>query len=303
VVNKGETITPSTNACYTLTFDASVAETTFVVDTSDAANIAFFAQHFPTEFEVTKHYFKDGETDIEPAAQESVVAGASHSHGAGSIEIGGTCACEQTGDFPFTIDCSAVEVIRAAMADIGTCEKSTCKTNKKCQTAFFIIQAHHDHCDHDTLTYEEEAAMHDFETSCTNCQIYRKYEPGNVDCHFMPAEAQPYCADPSTSVHAMNVLSDECTKGASGTCCESEVTKGAFATIVAYHDLCDPSDVPQEVEMAFHDYEKPCANHFCNMIGAEYDGTKCESDAATTSAPLDSHAALFGLVAAAALAA
>ena len=34
-----------------------------------------------------------------------------------------------------------------------------------------------------------------------------------------------------------------------------------------YHDLCDPSDVPQEVEMAFHDYEKPCANHFCNMIG------------------------------------
>ena len=32
-------------------------------------------------------------------------------------------------------------------------------------------------------------------------------------------------------------------------------------------DFLYPLSVLFEVEMAFHDYEKPCANHFCNMIG------------------------------------
>ena len=41
-----------------------------------------------------------------------------------------------------------------------------------------------------------------------------------------------------------------------------------------YHDLCEPSDVPEAVEKAFHDYEHSCEDHFCNAIGSTYDGTK-----------------------------
>jgi len=80
-----------------------------------------------------------------------------------------------------------------------------------------------------------------------------------------------------------------------GKCCESPATIGAFATIVAYHDLCDPQDVPEAVEKAFHDYEHQCADHICNAVASDYDGTKCDS--------VDGGAALFGLLAAAVLAA
>ena len=78
-----------------------------------------------------------------------------------------------------------------AMTDLSSCPKTTaCKTDSKCQTAFFVIQAHHDHCKHDTLTTEEEKAMHAYETYCTNCQIYRAFAEGNKDCFFMPDKAE-----------------------------------------------------------------------------------------------------------------
>ena len=74
-------------------------------------------------------------------------------------------------------------------------------------------------------------------------------------------------ADPTVVNTALSNLETECTTGETGKCCESELTIGAFATIVTYHDLCDPSDVPEKVEKAFHDYEHGCEKHFCNMIG------------------------------------
>jgi len=80
-----------------------------------------------------------------------------------------------------------------------------------------------------------------------------------------------------------------------GKCCESAGTIGAFATVVAYHDLCEPSDVPEAVEKAFHDYEHHCEDHFCNAIGKDYDGTKCDD--------VKNNAALFGLLTVAVLAA
>ena len=59
-------------ACYTLTFPAdAVTDFHATVTTTNIANVAFFAEHVPTEFERDTHYFMstDLATDIEPAAQ------------------------------------------------------------------------------------------------------------------------------------------------------------------------------------------------------------------------------------------
>ena len=73
-VNTQGTIPAPTEAgaCYTLTFPADAA-TDFdaTITTTGVANVAFFAEHVPTEFERDTHYFMstDLATDIEPAAE------------------------------------------------------------------------------------------------------------------------------------------------------------------------------------------------------------------------------------------
>ena len=73
-VNTQGTIPAPTEAgaCYTLTFPADAA-TDFhaTIATTGVANVVFFAEHVPTEFERDTHYFMstDPATEIEPAAE------------------------------------------------------------------------------------------------------------------------------------------------------------------------------------------------------------------------------------------
>ena len=73
-VNTQGTIPAPTEAgaCYTLTFPADAA-TDFhaTIATTGVANVAFFAEHVPTEFERDMHYFMSADlaTNIEPAAE------------------------------------------------------------------------------------------------------------------------------------------------------------------------------------------------------------------------------------------
>jgi len=53
---------------------------------------------------------------------------------------------------------------------------------KVCAQAFFIIQAHHDYCPHDTLTRYEEELFHEWESSCYGCTIRRKYDATLKSC-------------------------------------------------------------------------------------------------------------------------
>jgi len=66
----GDTITPMEDKCYKLIFSEHSWQSLYQVKASGTAAVAFFAQHFPTEFENDAHYLKDpsGE-DIEPAAE------------------------------------------------------------------------------------------------------------------------------------------------------------------------------------------------------------------------------------------
>merc|ERR1719359_1308779 len=94
-VDSGGVITPMENKCYNLVFDSSSDQTVFTVDASQTNGIAFFAEHLPTEFEATEHYFKDTTgVDIEPVAQELVPGADSPSHGHGADAFEGKCVCK-----------------------------------------------------------------------------------------------------------------------------------------------------------------------------------------------------------------
>jgi hypothetical protein len=69
-VNSGGTITPQLNTCYRLVFDDAAAESRYTISATGMANLAFFCEHFPTEFENTDHFFKDTSNgDVEPDAK------------------------------------------------------------------------------------------------------------------------------------------------------------------------------------------------------------------------------------------
>ena len=66
------TITPTADKCYKLMFFGNTLDSIFKVPTAGVPAVAFFAQHVPTEFEDTEHYFKDMKgTDIEPSAEDA----------------------------------------------------------------------------------------------------------------------------------------------------------------------------------------------------------------------------------------
>jgi hypothetical protein len=284
VVAAGGTITPAMDTCYELHFTSTATDTTFNIDASSAAHIAFFAQHVPTEFERDTHYLQDPSgTDIEPAAQESV-AGGDHAHGHDHGGATETCGCaSQEADHPFTIDCTDTATIRTAGQTLLACNSgipaaSACQdavaTDPTCQIAFFVIQAHHDHCPHDTLTTAEESLFHDWESSCLGCSIARQYDSSRAMCPTVD------CSNTSAAETNHATLAASCTSG--GVCCQTTATQEAFHVILAYHDLCDHSDVPQYVEVAVHDYEAACEAYFCNAVSAPFDATAC---AATSSPP------------------
>merc|ERR1719230_410997 len=79
-----------------------------------------------------------------------------------------------------------------------------------CQVAFFMIQAHHDYCDHDTLTTEEETLFHLWEASCLNCVISRNYDANLLAC------PQVNCRDTSVIDAAFWILNSTCTPASSG---------------------------------------------------------------------------------------
>jgi zinc transporter ZupT len=69
-VNSGGNITPQLNKCYRLVFDDAATESRYTISASGMANLAFFCEHFPTEFENTDHFFKDTSNgDVEPDAK------------------------------------------------------------------------------------------------------------------------------------------------------------------------------------------------------------------------------------------
>ena len=138
-----------------------------------------------------------------------------HAHGDG----GEPCGCAQfEADHPFTIDCSNKPYINAAIARLealGTPSEALCKAGDADgvmthQVDFFIMQAHHDYCDHDTLPTGAEKIFHDWEAHCLNCVIKRNYDPTLSDC------VVPTCSNSGPIDTAHVTLTEKCEAASGG---------------------------------------------------------------------------------------
>mmetsp|Transcript_43942 Transcript_43942/g.77822 ORF Transcript_43942/g.77822 Transcript_43942/m.77822 type:complete len:487 (-) Transcript_43942:126-1586(-) len=66
----GSVIEAKADTCYTLKFEQKHWQSLYTVKTQGTAAVAFFTEHFPTEFENNAHYLKDPNAeDIEPVAE------------------------------------------------------------------------------------------------------------------------------------------------------------------------------------------------------------------------------------------
>jgi hypothetical protein len=145
----------------------------------------------------------------------------------------------------------------------------------QCQIAFFVLQAHHDLCDHDDLTVSQERLVHDFEAGCLNCVMSRAYDVDLRDCN------QPACEDNAPAEAAYQLLEVQCETDPSS-CCSSVEQQTAFAVLWEYHELCDHDDITADQEHGLHEFEDACTSFAqCNTPLSKtegYDPTICISE-------------------------
>jgi len=276
-VESGGTITPMENKCYKLVFDQANAQSTYTVDAASAGAIAFFAEHLPTEFENTDHYFKDtspgaegGGVDIEPTHQVPD-EGDGHSHGgAWSDEFEGMCVC-QAAKHGWQLDCSKKAKISEAVANLE--KKAACKAKgppKDCEDNYYVMQAHHDHCLHDKLPSGIEKKLHDYEHFYTDCFVKRQFNAKLTQC------AKVTCTDSVAMTNAIVTLK-ACAKTKAA--CAATACAAAVKVVLMAHDTCSEKQLPTDLETALHDYEEPCEDELCNSAAAAFDpyATKCSA--------------------------
>jgi hypothetical protein len=271
-VQKGGTITPAEGKCYRLVFDAQSSKTVFHVDATNANNIAFFAEHLPTEFEATEHYFKDTTgVDIEPQAQHPK-AGDGHAHGHGGTDnFEGKCVCQAQAN-NWKLDCSNKAKVEAALANLNA--KAACKAKgppKDCIDNYYVMQAHHDHCLHDQLPTGIEKKLHDYEHFYTDCFVKRQFSAALSQCPTVD------CANAQAMTAAITTLQGGCK---SAQLCASTACSAAIKTVLMAHDTCPENKLPNNLETALHDYEGHCAAQLCNSASAAFDpyDEKCSAN-------------------------
>jgi len=270
-VQKGGTITPQENKCYKLMFDQTSDQTLFTVDAAGTKGIAFFAQHFPTEFEATEHYFKDDSgVDIEPVAQEPEQEGGhGHGHGGGEGSFEGVCVC-QAKENNWKLDCTNKAKIENAVAELD--KNSACKAAdppKDCIDHYYVMQAHHDHCLHDSLPTDIEKKLHAYEHFYSDCFVKRQFDPDLTVCPKVD------CNDATAMTQAIATLQAGCTTSAA--CADSECAKAVKIVLMA-HDTCSEDLLPNNLETALHDHEEPCEAQLCNTAEEAFDpyAASCE---------------------------
>lgn len=202
------------------------------------------------------------------------------------------CACEAR-EQGWKIDCVDKAAMQAAQDHLNK-EENHCDEKNKCTKEFLILQAHHDHCPHDSVPTGAEKLIHQVEKAYTSCEIPRQF---NKDFSACPAVK---CTDKAGFEAAAKALKDNnCT-----TSCKSDVCKSNFQTILSGHDNCEEDELPTAVEEALHDFEESCEDNLCNTLDKPYfaDGEKCEEEE-NVDGTANSGARTFASVAACAFAA
>ena len=204
---------------------------------------------------------------------ESCACAAGESRHAFTVNCAATAALATAEGTLNSASCEATESSCEAMSDAG----GTGTMMMVCQTAYFVLQAHHDFCDHDTLSEAQEGLVHTFEDACHSCTISRPYDSAVRDC-VVPAN----CDDPAPAIAAYTIINATCVEG--GACCADTATQAAHALIYEYHELCHEGDLPEFAEHAIHDFEATCESFGeCNtpmsaVTGYEPDHCEEEED-------------------------
>ena len=186
--NTGDSIPAPTaaGACYTLTFPTTNPSTTdfhLTIATTGVAHVAFYTAHMPTEFERDTHYLMDDGMSVADMAYAT----------AGGVV--GTCE---------GVGCATKGPVEPNAQNKEFCKIQYVDDLMVCQQAFFIIQAHHDYCRHDTLSSYQEKLFHDWESKCNGCLIRRKYDPNLLTCP--PIK----CTETTVATLSYNYLNNNC---------------------------------------------------------------------------------------------
>ena len=112
------------------------------------------------------------------------------------------CVAKEPG---FTIKCDTAKT--TVTAAVKYLQDNVCEVKKNdtaCQKNFAILNAHHDHCDHDDLPQTAELAIHSYEDKFTSCSIKRQFNPKVALC---PAVN---CTKMDAMNEALKELDEEC---------------------------------------------------------------------------------------------
>ena len=162
------------------------------------------------------------------------------------------CACvaEEMG---FAMDCSDTSAMMEALMVLKSSGCNTDCSSPECQKNWYIVQAHHDYCDENTMPNEIEDDFHDYDEVCEPCDIQRAFIEGAPMC------PTPNCADDSGNEAYVTLVENDC-----ATDCASDACRDAFFLLVATHDNCDHDALSVSAEEGLHDFEDVCTMHTCN---------------------------------------
>jgi len=199
------------------------------------------------------------------AAQLATVASQGHNH-TGHEDHPCQCEAKEQG---WAIDCSDQKPMTAAYTFLGDAANK-CGTESKearpaCETNYLIVQAHHDHCNHDDLPKFMEEGVHTYEKLYKACVIHRKYDDHLPECVKTTASAETVAA----AVKKLEELKCD-------TLCNVTGCPEAFQALYYAHETIEND----EADIALHKYEEACEHQGCNTGSkdAKLDMKVCEED-------------------------
>lgn len=175
-----------------------------------------------------------------------------------------SCACVAE-DLGFTIDCADTQTMLASMAYLNANGCASVCDSEGCVLNYYIVQAHHDYCPEADIPEEIEDGFHDFDTSCSGCDIKRDYVEGAPDCPV------PNCEDGSGNDAYTNAIATGCNLD-----CSSDTCRDLFFTLRTVHDSCDHDALTPASEEGLHDLERPCAAQICNQASGASNQLVCD---------------------------
>jgi len=175
-----------------------------------------------------------------------------------------SCACEAE-EFNFDINCSDTEAMITAMTFLKTSGCAADCSSPECEKNYLIVQSHHDYCPEEGVPEEVEDGFHDYDETCTACEISRPFVDGAPDCPI------PNCNDNSGNDAYAALVDKGC-----GIDCASSECRDSFFTLRVVHDLCDHDTLSRASEEGLHDMEVSCVAQICNAVDGGDKQLECD---------------------------